>query len=290
MFLFSQQVDVRCPSGFVRDSATRGCVKPTDFANKNCKEYCGADGGVFDVNIGGCKCNKYTTLKELCNSTCLANSPKVEINRATDGAMQIVVTSGGVKTTEKIYSELGLPDYDRTSRECRLVDMKADGIYGYHPTDPSQALAFSRPSSTRKRRAVTTSAAEIRSPLICVTIGQAVLFRINLNPVNRTLSNYPQYKKNHLFNTNPNFDYGNFRQLHTLMQTTNQTITTFVYAFTEPGVHVFYDNAVAARETIVMVPQIGSACPAQLTMDAPLPEKLTIAKVTKQAVSMFGYI
>ena len=136
-----------------------------------------------------------------------------------------------------------------------------------NPTSP-----ITNNTSRRRRRAVVTSPITtqgIRSPVICVTIGQAVMWQVNIKPGNRSISNYPQYRKNHLYNTNPNFDYGKFRELDTLVQNTDLEITTFANVFGESGVFVFYDNNNAKRETIVMVPGIGSSCPGRI--EPPIP-------------------
>ena len=282
-------MDVRCATGTVRDSSSRTCVNPDTFAKTNCIEKCGADGGTYNSNFGTCECKKSITFQEQCNATCQKSLPSSQISRQSDGTLQLVFVSADKTSTvtEKIYNELGLADYDRSPHKCQLVDMKADGMFGFQAKDMSQVNLFTQAGSRRKRRAVATNPVEIRSPLFCISIGEAVVFRINLITANRSLSNYPQYNKNHLFNTNPDFDYGTFRQLHTIMQSTNQTISTFVQRFTEAGVHVFYDNANKARETIVMVPKAGSACPDNIAVEAPLITKLTLNNVSKGQVRSF---
>ena len=284
-------MDVRCGTGTVRDSASRLCVNPTTFAATTCIGKCGPDGGTLNSNFGTCDCKKYVTFEEQCNATCQNALLSSQISRHTDGTLQLTFAHAatGRIVKENIYSELGLPDYDRTTHKCQIVDMMSNGMLGLMLTDVSQVGRIVQTSSRRRRRAVTADPVEIRSPLICISIGEAVVFNLNLNTANRSLSNYPQYNKNHLFNTNPNFDYGNFRQLHTLMQTTNQSIKTFVQRFTEPGVHVFYDNANAARETIVVVPKAGSACPDNIGMEAPLVTKLTLNNVNKGQVRALRY-
>ena len=57
----------------------------------------------------------------------------------------------------------------------------------------------------------------------------------------RTKSHYPKYVKDHLYNTNPNFDYGDFTQLAYYITETNVNYTSFVYSFTEAGTYVFAD-------------------------------------------------
>lgn len=123
-------------------------------------------------------------------------------------------------------------------------------------------------SARRRRRAVgdnsttaTPTNNAIANPTLCLTYGQALTFKIEINPSNRTLSHYPRYRKNHLLNRNDAFDYGNFRQLHSLVRDSNKTLDYFMHVFTQNGTFVFYDNADPFRETIVTVVGRGSICP-----------------------------
>lgn len=240
------------------------------------------------TGFGHCDCKSYNTFKEQCNDTCKANLPSAGISRSDDGALQISFIDPVTKSnqTEKFFNELGLAAYDRTPHTCQIVNLNQDGMFGFQPKTLSQGRDFFSTGLSRKRRSVATSnPVEIRSPIICITIGQAVVFKVNINNTNRNMSNYPQYKRDHLFNTNPNFDYGNFRQLDTLIRKTNQTITVFVQLFTEPGVHVFYDNAYPARETIVVVPTAGSACDQNVAMDAATTARLTSNSIGAEKVN-----
>ena len=190
---------------------------------------------------------------------------------------------------------IGWNDFDRTARNVELVVYNSDGNFGILADEPIQIETLLNDptkqlsnTTSRRRRAVVTSPIAtqgIRSPVVCVNIGEAVLFQINVQQGNRSSSNYPRYRKNHLYNTNPNFDYGRFRELHTLIQTTDLKITTFANVFTEAGVFVFYDNAIPLSETIVVVPTIGSDCPGR--MDAPAPNVLTKFSIGPQTVNSF---
>ena len=251
-------------------------------------ELCGAKGGTFDTDLGRCKCNEYTTFNVICNKTCADTSPSVKCSRDSSGTLQLLVTdkSNPTQQVKKIFNEYGMPDYDRTERPAKFVDMKSDGSFGVHPSDSAQALGFlTTPGATRKRRAVVTNAPEMRSPMMCINIGEVIVFKVLINSVNRTKSNYPQYRKDHLFNTNPIFDYGNFGQLHTLIQNTNESIGAFVQVFTEAGIYVFYDNAQPSSETIIVVPKSGAACPGTAAMYPQTTGNLNKFAVTKKAVS-----
>ena len=68
-----------------------------------------------------------------------------------------------------------------------------------------------------------------------------VIFKLLLNDTDRSLSHYPVYKKDHLFSTNANFDYGLFLQLQDLVVNTNANISNFAFVFSEAGNYVFED-------------------------------------------------
>lgn len=78
-------------------------------------------------------------------------------------------------------------------------------------------------------------------------IDDVLAFKIYLNDTDRSLSNYPVYVKDHLYNDNPDFDYGDFRQLQFLIRDTNVYLSVFMHVFTEPGTYVFVDSQDAAR-------------------------------------------
>lgn len=128
----------------------------------------------------------------------------------------------------------------------------------------------STPAPRRVRRDVTNTSNNsttssdkigiVTNPFMCLEIGSSVLFKVELNKVNRSLSHYPRYNKDHLFNQNDRFDYGNFRLLHSLVQETNKTISLFANVFNEAGVFVFYDSAEPSREIIIKVTKVGEKC------------------------------
>ena len=82
---------------------------------------------------------------------------------------------------------------------------------------------------------------EIANPLICLELYEVIVFRIFVDENDRTLSHYPVYVKNHLYNTNPGFDYGAFTELEYYITQTNVTYSSFAYSFTEPGTYVIAD-------------------------------------------------
>lgn len=110
--------------------------------------------------------------------------------------------------------------------------------------------------SARRRRSllalnVTTaapsSANEIRNPLVCLEQEDTVAFKVYLSGNDRVASNYPVYVKDHLYNNNPEFDYGAFRQLQSYIKETNISLSVFLHVFTDPGIYVFVDAQDAAK-------------------------------------------
>lgn len=172
-----------------------------------------------------------------------------------------------------ITLELGVNDHDNDEHDCQFLFVDSQQpVFAWIPKsldEVSEAFQPSAaPSARRRRRAVgdnTTSAPTtsnaIANPTLCLLYGQALTFRIEINPLNRTASHYPRYRKNHLLNKNDAFDYGNFRQLDSLVRDSNKTLDFFMHVFTQAGTFVFYDNADPFRETIVTVVERGSSCP-----------------------------
>jgi len=81
----------------------------------------------------------------------------------------------------------------------------------------------------------------IPNPVLCVQAGEMVIFKISINDTDRSQSNYPKYNKDHLFSTNPTFDFGAFTALQYQVENTNANISNFIHVFTDGGNYVFYD-------------------------------------------------
>ena len=94
-----------------------------------------------------------------------------------------------------------------------------------------------------RRRLLTTTVPsnQVPNPALCLELNEMVLFKVTINTTDRTSSNYPVYVVNHLYNSNPTFDYGAFTQLAYLIANTNVSISSFAHVFTEAGTYVFQD-------------------------------------------------
>lgn len=208
----------------------------------------------------------YVALDDICDNDCQKEKPEITIQRnSTTSALKIRMKITGVEKDEELNDDYGLDDYDNEEHHTEIVSVQSSGISGLLVTNINQSPLQKNAPSTRARRAVpnnTTSNAppSIHNPLICIAKGSAILFKIEVNEVNRSLSHYPRYNKDHLFNENDRFDYGHFRLLHSLIRETNKSLTTFINVFNEAGVFVFYDNAEPSREMVVKVSAPGEKC------------------------------
>ena len=249
------------------------CVDPDEesaVCDQKCKDE-GETGGTFNVNLGICICTHTTE----CDAECERTRASCQIKRDGNGQVTLTYTekSSGSSSSFSISSEIGIGDHDNDDHNCEFLFFESNRkLAAFVPrslVDVQDVVGGgnqNQQQSRRRRRAVgdnstitpPNSGLAIANPTICLVTSQALIFKVEINPTNRSLSHYPRYRKNHLLNTNDEFDYGNFRQLHSLVQESNNSLSYFVHVFTQNGTFVFYDNAEPFRETIVTVKRNGT--------------------------------
>jgi hypothetical protein len=89
---------------------------------------------------------------------------------------------------------------------------------------------------------------------MCLQLGETLVFGIS------DQSHYPQYDKDSLLNSNPDFDYGPFLELEEMIEDGGATISNFAYTFREAGRYAFVDADDTDNLLLVTVMDIGEQC------------------------------
>ncbi|EDV25654.1 uncharacterized protein TRIADDRAFT_55968 [Trichoplax adhaerens] len=259
----SCQEDVvqECTANQVRLASTKQCVPSTGY---DCGPSCPNSNGTLDAELGVCQCNSYTEPSEICSQACEAQSPTTQIV-TTNGQTQILVKNkqtNNVEQTVSVPNLFGLNQNLNEAAQVHFVDVSAQSMSGLIVTQNNQVpdIVGSQPSAKRRRLLATSSAPGISNPIMCIKTNEVILFKIALNQANRSLSHYPQYQKEHVFNTNTKFDYGPFTDLEYYVLNTNITIRNFAYMFTQKGVYVFVDAQSSSSQLIVRTIATGENC------------------------------
>lgn len=95
--------------------------------------------------------------------------------------------------------------------------------------------------------------AGIDDPMLCLELGEAVLFAV-------TNTSYPIYDRNNLWNTNPAFDFGLFRQLNESQEVSGDSLL-FLFRFNESGFFTFHLNNDPNRRIYIRVVELTAQCP-----------------------------
>ncbi|XP_043532727.1 zonadhesin isoform X4 [Chiloscyllium plagiosum] len=264
----------RCSVGEVRLASTRRCVLPE---RHNCTPACGEYGGRLDVELGMCHCNKYISAEELCDGVCMAGILNVSAHASHTGELVLTVKNGATRDHKNwvVPHVLGPDGHITDSLRVLFILFKPNGIFGLilsgkyvvdkFLTESEWPDMFQNPHFKTKRSYLQrpVSAAmngvipKIPNPIVCLRPNDLILFKLSVHQSNRSLSHYPVYQKDHLFNTNSDWDFGPFRKLDHFIKETNFNFSRFAHVFMEPGKYVFYDNAEPERALIVSVNKFG---------------------------------
>ncbi|KAF6736840.1 hypothetical protein FQA47_014055 [Oryzias melastigma] len=276
------EVNRRCSTGEVRLASSRDCVSPSLHS---CNVTCGKHGGTLDVEMGICRCEQYVSAEELCNTSCLSRLPQLSAQLSPDGDILLSLKErDSMLWTKRVISVLGPDIHTKVSGKTHLVQFDSDGVFGWIPSQKDVVNQFlSEPFETlrsRKRRyaddvdvdddGALTTLPRIPNPIVCLSSGDMLIFHLTINHTDRRLSHFPVYQKDHLFNSNPNWDFGTFRHLQILMKQTNFNSSWFAHVFSEAGKYVFVDSAVPQRSMVVVVSDEGTECDPRATAFQPM--------------------
>ena len=97
----------------------------------------------------------------------------------------------------------------------------------------------------------------VQSPVVCIKGGGGIMWSITSA---NGIDHYPEYVSISLFNTNPSFDFGAFVGLGDSVKK-GYAVTSFYYAFEQPGVYTFRDAGDKTKETVIGVVDPVVDCP-----------------------------
>ncbi|XP_063291751.1 zonadhesin-like [Pelobates fuscus] len=266
------QVEERCAAIEVRLASTRKCVLPE---HHDCTPSCGLLGGELIPEFGMCHCVQYVSAEELCDRICLMKIPRISMSFGPNKQFVLQIEESELRRSRKVevLNVLGPDDHIWRSERVHLVIFGSSGVFGVIPSSTQVMEAFltgdswsvPTPRKSRNVEQVLTLSEfgplpRIPNPILCLTVGDTVFFQLSINPADKASSHYPVYQKDHLYNTNPDWDFGAFRRLHHLIRETQVNSSRFAHVFVEPGTYVFVDNGSKDRSLFVTVKETNVKC------------------------------
>ncbi|XP_059233709.1 uncharacterized protein LOC132002609 isoform X2 [Mustela nigripes] len=296
------QVAERCWAGEVRLAATRKCVTPQLH---DCSSFCHPVGGELSAELGICQCQEYVSAEELCDAQCLARAPQLALAWGSSRQLILSVKSEtGDSDQSEIVSTLGPDQFFQGNARVHLIQCGPHGIFGFVISRVDMLGSFllgppvSQPWLQRHHRTTGPEHSvphdphihpHIPNPVVCLAEGDVILFQLHILPHNRSASHYPVYQVQHLFNSNPHWDFGAFRRLRHLIQETHLNFSRFAHQFLDPGTYVFRDNGLPESFMVVLVKKKGVACSPSLSPVQPSsPYQLTRHGVLRRRLPNLG--
>ena len=241
-----------CGAGEIRGSQGE-CVAVDD-----CSAFCRGGGGRRRAGSSICICDQHRDVDEICDQSCRAAAPVVVL---LENGNLVVSASTFEESMNVILSResslVGKPRYlPGASHNVRSLSFITEGgpSATYQPIKSITSTIRRNLGGNHRYLQTTTGSTSIDSPIICLNLGDSTMFEISTY-------HYPVYLKNHLANTNPNFNYGQFSQLTSLLKTPEYASTNvFIYTFEQSGTFVFGGNNNTELITIIKVVEETAKC------------------------------
>ena len=254
------------------------CVNEASY----CDVICGVDvRGTFIEDVGSCECNGLENLEEICDEDCLESQKSVTCNDGslviydplTDTSEHISIDSmeiqGSLDCSSKNSAVFSIgastSGFEGQFGAGSLLDSGASGVRRVPSTNwitnrsnnNMSSHLFSSQIGVLHRSVQTSNITKISNPLVCVKEGDSILFAVSNE-------NYPVYDKDLLINTNPNFDYGSFRDLAS-KAASSLTISSFAVTLHNSGVYGFKMSSQPEQLLVVSVmpPNVNCSTDAQ---------------------------
>jgi hypothetical protein len=111
-------------------------------------------------------------------------------------------------------------------------------------------------AAEQRGRHLATVGPSVSRPAACIQQGDSLVFELP-----NGADSIPVYVKDSFLNTNPAFDYGEFRRLAALAAVDSASVAVFAFTFREAGTYVFASSSDSSQQTIVVVQPFGQVCP-----------------------------
>ncbi|KAM7030102.1 uncharacterized protein M8220_013107 [Acridotheres tristis] len=216
-----------------------------------------------------CHCKQYVSAEELCDQLCLLRAPRISLAFGSHRELLLRTSEGQVRELSNV---LGPDEHVQSSQRVHLVLFSPQGVLGFIVSSTEVLDVFlmghfswdqllqkghrAQRSSPKDSQALPL----IPNPVVCLQAGDTILFQLSINSQARASSHFPVYQKQHLYNSNPGWDFGAFRRLQHLVQETQLNISWFAHVFLEPGTFVFRDSSVQEHFLIVTVQEANVSC------------------------------
>ena len=248
------------PDGMVR--APNGETKSINDCSKECQNSSGSR--IPGPNI--CQCDNVKSLDDICNKNCRTSSDKVtvqnnQITVSSGSSGRRLIGTGDLGSLNTYYGYLNCSDSPCTVYSMNMNEYP-EAVYG--SGDAIQSILGS------SRRRLATSSTGITNPVICIKLTDTYIFSVSTY-------HYPVYLKDSLLNTNPDFDYGPFLNLASMMASPSSNITIFAFTFSTQGIYNFADSNNSDSHIIIGVMGDGQQCP---DPDVPIRTRTTSSVLT----------
>nr|XP_038023421.1 uncharacterized protein LOC119713695 [Anas platyrhynchos] len=253
------------------------CLTKKEWAHYCSEKVCTVprDYQGYDKVLGLCICQA-EDLESVCNSQCRRQQRETLQVACTKKNPQLVITYRNGSKVAVVLEELGTvllgpyfplkdvctSEQSKYSHPAYIVKTSGKGFLGAYNPDPqlfhnfimlNKASSLQRNWPSSATAPGNSSQEESRSPmeqsLKPSTSTSKIIFTGILNPTTCINANvtimfivskehYPVYDVNNLYNTNAEFDWGDFRRLAEEVREASQKILFFLFQFQHPGTYV----------------------------------------------------
>ncbi|OAF70026.1 hypothetical protein A3Q56_02216, partial [Intoshia linei] len=265
-------VDANCKIGECRSPINRSCI---NVGSQNCATFCASQSAYFDSEQCRCIC----PLKvDICDNDCALSLPVMTVVKAISGKFCIEF-----KATDKptdVFTEMNIFVGTRSTSYLKSTPK----IKIQYCSLISTSLVCFNVNSFSEMNNIYTMGLKIppqavRQPIVCLQRGEGIVFSIKQNVTSSKV--YLMYNRNHLYNTDLNYDYGDFVELKNVFNQEKNVMNGFFVVFNNPGVYVIHNSKIIESQVIINVKNKDVLC------EIPRVKPLTKTVITSSRIEKF---